>query len=112
MVTRQQIINAGAKRLTLPGEKITTSFYGDFSIADYFGTGAIKDTFDSAFSSWKGNYLYLTNLVVTLNHKSWEYADSNKSYCKLYCKLYEKANKYAMATLEGEELSYFLDITD
>lgn len=112
MVTRQELFNAGAKRLTLPGETITTTFYGDFSIADYFGADAIKDTFNTAFSEWKNDYRYLTNLVVTLNHKSWEYADNNEGYASLYNELYEKANDYALVTLKGDELTYFFDITD
>lgn len=51
----------------LTGYQPKTSFYRDFSIADNFGTDAIKDTYDRAFNEWKTNYKYLTEFVMVLN---------------------------------------------
>ena len=53
------------------GYKTITSFWSDFSIADHFGEKGIKDTFQKVFEEWKGNYKYLTELVLVLNHKIW-----------------------------------------
>ena len=51
------------------GYKPMTTFWQDFSIADAFGVAAVEDTFKRAFNEWKGNYKYLTELVMVLNHK-------------------------------------------
>ncbi len=96
----------------LPGETVTTSFWMDFGIAEHYGRDAILDTYERAFEEWKQDYRYLTNLVVVLNHKAWQYEDINPEYAELYCELYEKANAYACSNLKGTELQYFFDITD
>lgn len=46
-----------------------TTFWQDFSIAERFGEKAVRDTFRRAMSAWKSNYVYLTELVLVLNHK-------------------------------------------
>ena len=48
-----------------------TTLWMDFSIADRFGIAAVRDTFRRAFREWKGNTVYLTELVMVLNHKIW-----------------------------------------
>lgn len=55
------------------GYKPITTFWNDFSVADAFGTSAVADTFKRAFEEWKGNYKYLTELVMVLNHKIWQW---------------------------------------
>lgn len=113
MANALEILKAGSKRLSLPGETVTTTFYGDFSIADLFGKDAVKDTFENAFNSWKHDYRYLTNLVVTLNHKSWEHDENgNDTLAELYVELFEKASGYASENLKGEELDYYFNVTD
>ena len=84
-----------------------TTFWMDFSIADRFGISAIKDTFDRAFEDWKNNYEYLTELVMVLNHKIWQWYDKNDNVAKLYNELWLKAQQYGYDTLEGDELDYF-----
>ena len=94
-------------------QKFTTTFPMDFTIADKFGIGAIKDTFNRAFNEWKGDYRYLTHLVIALNHKIWEWHEKgNQAYAKLYNELWEKADGYACDNLKGDELSYFYKETD
>lgn len=94
------------------GYKPITTFYTDFSIADNFGKAAIKDTYKRAFHEWKGNYKYLTELVMALNWKIYEHWDTNNEYAGLYNELFEKADVYAQENLKGEELSYFYRTTD
>ena len=96
----------------LTGYKPITTFYEDFSIADRFGVSAIKDTFKRAFEEWKGNYKYLTELVMALNWKCNRWYGEEDNYSKLYYDLYEKANGYALKNLKGDELSYFYRVTD
>lgn len=93
------------------GYKPKTTFWQDFSIADRFGITAIKDTFKRAFNEWKSDYIYLTELSMVLNHKSWQYQD-NTALCGLYADLYYQVRDYALDNLTGDELSYYLDTTD
>lgn len=96
----------------MTGYKPFTTFYEDFSIADWFGESAIRDTFKRAFNGWKDNYKYLTELVMALNWKIWEHYETNERIARVYNELWEKADEYAMDNLKGEELSYFLSTTD
>jgi len=91
-----------------------TTFWDDFSIADAFGSGAVKDTFQRVFDEWKDNYKYLTELVMVLNHKIWQfYGEPGKQRrANLYEELWMKAADYAASHLEGEELEYYYRITD
>ena len=96
----------------MTGYKPITTFYEDFSIADWFGVDAIRDTFKRSFECWKGNHKYLTELVMALNWKIWEHYDNNELYAKVYNELWEKADLYATSHLKGEELRYFYRTTD
>lgn len=89
-----------------------TTFWMDFSIADNFGIKAIKDTYKRAFDEWKGNYKYLTELVMVLNWKIWEHYEKNETFANLYNSLWETADRYAMRNLKGDELKYFISTTD
>lgn len=72
--------------------KPITTFNQDFTIADHFGVLAIKDTFRRAFNEWKGNYKYLTELVMVLNHKIFEHHNNgNMEYMLLYNELWGKS---------------------
>lgn len=89
-----------------------TTFWDDFTIADAFGLNAIQDTFDRAFNEWKSDYKYLTDLVMVLNHKIWFWYKKDDSIAKLYNTLWMKADGYAVNNLTGDELNYFLEVTD
>ena len=94
------------------GYKPITTFYEDFSIAEHFGVKAIKDTYKRAFKEWKGEYKYLTELVMVLNWKIWEHYEHNDEYAKLYNDLWVDTDNYACENLKDDELSYFYKITD
>lgn len=94
------------------GYELQTTFWEDFSIVDRFGIAAIKDTYNRAFNEWKNNYKYLTELTLVLNHKSWLYYDIRPNIAKLYNSLWEKTDQYAMENLKGDELNYYLNVTD
>lgn len=93
------------------GYEQKTTFFTDFSIADNFGLDAIKDTYKRAFNEWKNNYIYLTELVMVLNWKMWQWQD-NEEYCRTYEELWSEADRYACNNLKGDELSYFYRTTD
>lgn len=98
---------------TLPnGYKSQTTFYMDFTIADAFGVDAIKDTFNRAFKEWKDNVVYLTELVIVLNMKCWDWHEKNENYSELYGDLYYQARDYALDNLKGEDFDYYYKWTD
>lgn len=94
------------------GYETKTTFWVDFSIADRFGISAIKDTFNRAFEEWKDNYVYLTELVMVLNWKIWDWYERDEDTARVYNTLWEIADSYAVDNLKGEELSYFYNTTD
>ena len=94
------------------GYELQTTFWIDFTVADLFGLSAIQDTFNRAFEEWKDNYKYLTELILVLNHKIWQYHEKIPEFAKLYNTLWEQTDQYAMENLKDEELSYFFDVTD
>lgn len=97
-----------------------TTFWEDFTIAEKSGgIPAIRDTYKRAFNEWKTNYKYLTELVMVLNHKIWQWYDGNEDdkglhteIARCYNELWQKTAKYAETHLKGDELSYYYRITD
>lgn len=89
-----------------------TTFWMDFSIADRFGIAAVRDTFRRAFREWKENAVYLTELVMVLNHKIWQHYERNERLAEVYNDLWEQAANYAETHLTGEDLSYYFRTTD
>lgn len=94
-------------------EMVDNTFFMDFTIADAFGSSAVKDTYKRAFKEWKSDYKMLTALVVTLNHKIWQHYEAGKQdLARLYDSLWKQAEDYALTNLKGDELQYYYDITD
>lgn len=96
----------------LSGYVPKTTFWEDFSIADRFGITAIKDTYKRAFEEWKSDYIYLTELVMVLNHKVWQWYERDEDKANLYNDLWEKTDAYACENLKDDELRYFYETTD
>ncbi|RHB00144.1 hypothetical protein DW910_06910 [Bacteroides eggerthii] len=94
------------------GYELQTTFWEDFSIADRFGLAAVLDTFNRAFREWKGDYKFLTELTLVLNHKIWQYNENRPDMAVLYNTLWEQADQYAKENLKGNELSYYWEVTD
>lgn len=94
------------------GYEEKTTFWMDFSIADAFGPDAVKDTYKRAFAEWKENYIYLTELVMVLNHKIWQWYGKNDALARLYNELWERTDSYACENLNDNELVYFYNTTD
>lgn len=94
------------------GYEVKTKFWEDFSLAERFGLSAIQYTFNRAFKEWKEDYEFLTELVLVLNRKIWQYHEKRPEFAELYNTLWEQTDQYAMENLKDEELSYFFDVTD
>lgn len=98
--------------LEMSGYEPKTTFWSDFCIAEPFGTSAIKDTFERAFEEWKTNIVYLTELVMVLNWKCWQYAETDPIRSMTYQELWEKADQWCGENLKGDDLSYYIKTTD
>lgn len=90
-----------------------TTFWMDFTIADRFGRRAIIDTYNRAFEGWKSNVVYVTELSIVLNHKIWQHWQAGrKAIAEVYDKLWRTVDDWCKDNLEGEDLSYYYQITD
>lgn len=94
------------------GYETITTFWDDFTIADFFGVSAVQDTYNRAFKEWKNDYKFLTELVMVLNWKIWQHYKTNEQLANVYNNLWMEADEYACDNLEGDELMYFYRITD
>lgn len=93
-----------------------TTFWEDFSIAEQFGTDAIKDTAKRIFDEWHDNIKYLTEFIMVLNHKCWTWNKKNEKLMELYSHLFLKYNDKAWDWLEAngtqEDKSYYFHTLD
>lgn len=92
-----------------------TTFWDDFDIADRFGVKAIRDTYKRARAEWKNDRIYGTELSMVLNHKCW-YSESRSKlgdkYGKLYAELWKEFDNWILDNWKGEDLGYYLRVTD
>lgn len=94
------------------GYETKTTFWDDFSIADRYGVKVIKDTYKRAFNEWKNNVVYITELVLVLNHKIWQYADKDNEKTQVYDALWRECDAWCVKNLQGDDLSYFYETLD
>ena len=99
-------------------ERVETTFWGDFKVAIPFGIKAIKDTYKRALYAVKmidKDYKIFTELVIALNHLSWEMHEFGEyTLSDLFSDLYYKARDEFYKTFsENEEACYyFYEITN
>ena len=110
--TTIQIVTSVWNIEKMTGYKPLTTLWSDFSMAEQFGIEAVKDTFKRAFEEWKGDYKFLTELVMVLNHKIWQWYEKNDELARVYNALWEEADNYGCENLKGEELDYFYETLD
>ena len=107
-------------------ERVTTTFWQDFNIADAFGIPAIEDTCKRSLDDWGDDIRYLTELIMVLNHKIWlwyakwkEHPENEfcREYSQTYNDLWEKAEQAVWdgadsGKFSAEEIKFFLRVTD
>lgn len=95
---------------------LTSTFTRDFNIAeDLGGVRGVKETFDSAFASWKHDVRYLANLAIVTNHKSWQHAAGNPELSRLYAECYYIVRDFVYdddSPLSEADIRYFFEVTD
>lgn len=90
-----------------------TTFWSDFSIAERFGAEAIKGTYRRARTEWGRDRVYGTELSMVLNHKCWYwYEERNTKLSRLYAELWEEHHNWVLENWKGEDLTYYLRVTD
>lgn len=92
--------------------KFETSFWEEFSIADNYGSDGIKEHYDQVFSEWKDNLKYLTELVLVLNWKIFQWYQIDDAIGLTYDELWKKTDAYALENLKGDDLHYYLSVLD
>ena len=92
----------------------TQLYWQRFSIAERYGKDEIIRVYDDILKESKDNFKLLTELVMVLNHKSWQHCEDidHSAFCDIYSNLFYKTQKYALDHLTGDGLNYFLDVTD
>ena len=93
-------------------DRVSTTFYSDFGIADRFGISSVRETYNRVFNEWKNNCQYWTEVVMALNARCWFWHTRNEDMMLLYRELYYKARDWALDHFKGEELKFFWEVTD
>ena len=89
-----------------------TTFWEDFSIAELFGEEAIRDTYRRTKAEWSKDRIYGTELSMVLNHKCWYWYEKDLEISRLYARLWEEYHDWVLDNWKGEDLGYYLRITD
>lgn len=94
------------------GHTAKTTFFGDLSIAEFYGVEGIKDTYNRVLQEWGDNVEYFAEFVVALNHKIWAWYKVNEEIGRLYNDLWKQAEQYAADHFNDDELEVFYNLTD
>lgn len=98
------------------GYKRKTTFFSDLSIAEWCNyIAGVKDTHKRVMENWMNDYTYITEYIMCLNLKTWEWYDrGNNELSNAYRKLYEEAYYKAEEHFEGnqEALNYMFQTLD
>lgn len=89
-----------------------TTFWSDFSIADRFGSKAVKDTYNRARVYAEGDAELMAELTLVLNHKIWQWYNVDNDLSLLYNNIWSEYDQYAYDSLDEEGRSIYFHIVD
>ena len=94
------------------GFEFQTTFWEEFSLSDRYGPEGVVEHYKLVFDQWKDNVKFLTELVLVLNLKiaSWFCVDDDLG--RTYEALWKMTDAYALDTLKGDDLHYYLNTLD
>ena len=95
-----------------PDYKRCSTFAADFAIADSFGKEAVKETFDRAFNEWKDRPKMMAEMALVLNHNIWRYHETDPELAKVYDECWKQADEYCMEHYKGDDLDWYIRVTD
>lgn len=106
----------------LPGGEEQTTCWQDFCIANHWGRGAVKETFNRIFGDFKHDIRVLAELAMACNHMCWRFygefekghRTADRQMSELYASLFEKVNDYVYESGEcsQDDISYYFEVTD
>ena len=96
----------------ITGYEVKTTFYTDFSLAEFFGVKGIRSTYDMCFKGWKDNYQFITELCMVLNWKMFRWFEVREDFYEVYRELYRQLDDWCVENLKGDELEYYYFTTD
>ena len=94
------------------GKTRKTTFFSDLSMAEWYGTNAIRDTYENVMNSWGENLEFMCEWVISLNQKIWQHYETNREIAKVYDELWRKADEFCCENFKGDELTAYLDYID
>lgn len=94
------------------GKERKTTFFADLSIAEWFGTNAVDDTYNRVMKSWGDDLEFMCEWVIALNQKIWQHHESNLELGRAYDELWRKADEYCMNHFKGDDLTAYLNYVD
>ena len=94
------------------GREPKTTFYGDLSIAEFYGPKDVRETYARVLNDWGANAEYWTEFVLCLNWKIWQWYEKNEELAAVYNDLWTQADQHAADTFKGDDLAYYYEITD
>lgn len=92
--------------------KLESTFWEEFSIAESYGSDGIREHYNLVFEQWKDNLEYLTELVLVLNWKISQWFGVDDTIGLTYDELWKMTDAYALETLKGDDLHYYLSTLD
>lgn len=92
--------------------KFETTFWEEFCIAENYGSDGIREHYKVVFDQWKNNLKFLTELVLVLNWKVSTWFGVDDTIGKTYDELFRKTDSFAIDTLKGDDLHYYLSTLD
>ena len=92
--------------------KFESTFWEEFSIAEDYGAEGVKEHYEVVFDQWKDNLKFLTELVLVLNIKIFLWYGVDDTIGLTYDQLWKETDGYALETLKGNDLHYYLSTLD
>ena len=94
------------------GYKTITTYFQDFTIAEFFGVKAIRNTYRKAFNEHKEDVHYMTEIAMVLNHKIFQHFEKRRDLAVVYDELWRECDTYCCDFFKGEDLHYYYKTTD
>jgi len=92
--------------------RFETPFWELFSLSEGLSPETIRKNYGDVFPVCQDNLTYLTELVLVLNLKIWQWYKKDDTIGRTYDELWKKTDAYALQTLKGEDLHYYLSTLD
>ena len=94
------------------GFEFQTTFWEEFSISDKYGSQGVVEHYKVVFDQWKNNVKFLTELVLVLNLKIASWFQVDDTLGRTYETLWKITDSWALDTLKGDDLHYYLKALD